>query len=308
RHGDRRRRGDGERRHHPPQGRFAGHRAGATSVARDDEQHPPEPLLRLRLQRARRADRGGRPLPMVRAAAQSDDRQRCHEPELRHRDRQRAPAALRRALSAQGRTVMNRRRFLLSSAATLGTAAVARFAAPGFAAEAAPTILRAGTRTIDVQGKAAKVFGIRQPEGTAGIFTTAGARFRVRLENEAGEPTLIHWHGLSPPYQQDGVPGVSGPPIAPGDSEDYDFPLTFPGTFWMHSHQGMQEQRLMTAPLIVRDAGDAGLQEVVVMLQDFSFRSPEEIFAVLQKKPAPVGTAMGGTATAGMAMSGGAKS
>lgn len=203
---------------------------------------------------------------------------------------------------------MNRRRFLLSSAATLGTAAVARFAAPGFAAEAAPTILRAGTRTIDVQGKAAKVFGIRQPEGTAGIFTTAGARFRVRLENEAGEPTLIHWHGLSPPYQQDGVPGVSGPPITPGDSEDYDFPLTFPGTFWMHSHQGMQEQRLMTAPLIVRDAGDAGLQEVVVMLQDFSFRSPEEIFAVLQKKPAPAGTAMGGTATAGMAMSGGAKS
>lgn len=203
---------------------------------------------------------------------------------------------------------MNRRRFLLSSAATLGTAAVARFAASGFAAEAAPTVLRAGTRTIDVRGKPAKVFGIRQPDGTAGIFTNVGARFRVRLENEAGEPTLIHWHGLSPPYQQDGVPGVSSPPIAPGGSEDYDFPLTFPGTFWMHSHQGMQEQRLMTAPLIVRDAGDAGLQEVVVMLQDFSFRSPEEIFAGLRKKPAPAGTAMGGTATAGMAMSGGAKS
>jgi FtsP/CotA-like multicopper oxidase with cupredoxin domain len=98
------------------------------------------------------------------------------------------------------------------------------------------------------------------------------------------------------------VPGVSGPPIAPGGSEDYDFPLTFPGTFWMHSHQGMQEQRLMTAPLIVRDAGDTGLQEVVVMLQDFSFRSPEEIFAGLRKKPAPAGTAMGGTAMAGMTM------
>jgi FtsP/CotA-like multicopper oxidase with cupredoxin domain len=203
---------------------------------------------------------------------------------------------------------MNRRRFLLSSAATLGTAAVARFAASGFAAEAAPTVLRAGTRTIDVRGKPAKVFGIRQPDGTAGIFTNVGARFRVRLENEAGEPTLIHWHGLSPPYQQDGVPGVSSPPIAPGGSENYDFPLTFPGTFWMHSHQGMQEQRLMTAPLIVRDAGDAGVQEVAVMLQDFSFRSPEEIFAGLRKKPAPAGTAMGGTATAGMAMSGGAKS
>jgi FtsP/CotA-like multicopper oxidase with cupredoxin domain len=138
--------------------------------------------------------------------------------------------------------VVNRRRFLLSTAATLGTVAVARFAASSFAADAAPTILRAGTRTIEVNGKSAKVFGIRQPDGTAGIFTDIGTRFRVRLENEAGEPTLIHWHGLSPPYQQDGVPGVSGPPIAPGGSEDYDFPPTFPGTFWMHSHQGMQEQ------------------------------------------------------------------
>jgi FtsP/CotA-like multicopper oxidase with cupredoxin domain len=210
---------------------------------------------------------------------------------------------------------MNRRRFLLSTAATLGTAAVARFAASSFAADAAPTILRAGTRTIEVNGKSAKVFGIRQPDGTAGLFTDIGTRFRVRLENEAGEPTLIHWHGLSPPYQQDGVPGVSGPPVAAGGSADYDFPLTFPGTFWMHSHQGLQEQRLMAAPLIVRDAGDTGSQEVVILLQDFSFRSPEEIFAGLRKTRAPAGMAMSaghdGTGTMptmhGMAMpSGGA--
>jgi FtsP/CotA-like multicopper oxidase with cupredoxin domain len=50
------------------------------------------------------------------------------------------------------------------------------------------------------------------------------------------EPSLIHWHGLTPPWRQDGVPGVSGPPIPAGENADYDFPLRFGGTFWMHSH------------------------------------------------------------------------
>src|SRR5437660_9223105 len=83
------------------------------------------------------------------------------------------------------------------------------------------------------------------------------------------EPSLIHWHGLTPPWQQDGVPGVSGPPIPAGGSADYDFPLRFGGTFWMHSHQGLQEQSLMVAPLIIHDERYRGLQEVVVMLGDF---------------------------------------
>jgi hypothetical protein len=53
----------------------------------------------------------------------------------------------------------------------------------------------------------------------------------------------------------------------------------------MHSHQGMQEQSLMTAPLIVRSAEDmrADRQEVVLMLHDFSFRTPEELLAGLTK-------------------------
>jgi FtsP/CotA-like multicopper oxidase with cupredoxin domain len=53
----------------------------------------------------------------------------------------------------------------------------------------------------------------------------------------------------------------------------------------MHSHQGMQEQSLMTAPLIVRSAEDmrADRQEVVLMLHDFSFRTPDELLAGLTK-------------------------
>jgi FtsP/CotA-like multicopper oxidase with cupredoxin domain len=177
---------------------------------------------------------------------------------------------------------------------------------------AAPTILRLERRNIEVNGKTASVYGIRQPNGTFGLTTEVGKRFLVRVENGVDEPSLIHWHGLTPPWRQDGVPGISGPPIPPGGSADYDFPLRFGGTFWMHSHQGFQEQLLMTAPLIIHDERDRpDEQEVVVMLADFSFTSPEQIFEDLRKsgsmagmaKPLAPPSASTGMKMASMAMS-----
>src|SRR5579864_8976298 len=99
-------------------------------------------------------------------------------------------------------------------------------------AEPGQTVLRLQRTTIEVNGKAASVYDIRQPDGTAGITTRVGDRFRVRVENGIGRPSLIHWHGLAPPWQQDGVPGISGPPIPAGGYANYDFPLAFGGTFW----------------------------------------------------------------------------
>jgi FtsP/CotA-like multicopper oxidase with cupredoxin domain len=165
---------------------------------------------------------------------------------------------------------------MLSRRAILAGGAAALAAPPPLAARAQtsppPTVLKLERRNIEVNGRSASVFGIRQPAGTFGLVTEVGKRFRVRVENGVDEPSLIHWHGLTPPWRQDGVPGISGPPIPPGGSADYDFPLRFGGTFWMHSHQGLQEQLLMTAPLIIRDQRDrADQQEVVVMLADFSF-------------------------------------
>jgi len=105
-------------------------------------------------------------------------------------------------------------------------------------------------------------------------------------------PTLIHWHGMTPPWQQDGVPGISGPPVAAGSSAEYDFPLRFGGTFWMHAHQGLQEQELLAAPLIIHDDRDRpGQQEIVVMLADFSFAPPDQIFDLLRKSGSMAGMA-----------------
>src|SRR5467141_3215266 len=69
-------------------------------------------------------------------------------------------------------------------------------------------------------------------------------------------------HHPEPGGGHEHVPGVSGPAIPPGGSADYDFPLRFGGTFWMHSHEGYQEQLLMSAPLIIHDDRDGpGQQE-----------------------------------------------
>jgi FtsP/CotA-like multicopper oxidase with cupredoxin domain len=185
--------------------------------------------------------------------------------------------------------MLSRRSAMLSALAACVTAPHRPWAQPTPAAaggEAGPiTILRVHRRSIEVNGKPASVLGIHQPDGTPGLITEVGKQFRVRVGNELSVPTLIHWHGLTPPWRDDGVPGVSGPPIPPGASAEYDFPLRFGGTFWMHSHLGLQEQELLAAPLIIHDGRDRpNEQEVVIMLADFSFTPPEQIYEGLRKR------------------------
>src|SRR5262245_18385716 len=107
--------------------------------------------------------------------------------------------------------MLSRRAFLLSALAASATGTLARAqAAPQRRAggtRAQPTVLRIERRSIEVNVKPASVLGIRQPYGTFFLRTQVGDRFRVRVENMLNEPSLIHWHGLTPPWQQDGVPG-----------------------------------------------------------------------------------------------------
>ncbi len=135
-------------------------------------------------------------------------------------------------------------------------------------------------RTLDVKGRAAAVFGLRQPNGVSGLILNPGERFTINLTNRLAEDTVIHWHGQTPPNVQDGVAETGSPLIKAGAQQSYDFAPRL-GTHWMHSHHGLQEQQLMAAPLIVRSAEDVreDAQEVVVLLHDFSFRQPEELLA-----------------------------
>ncbi len=186
---------------------------------------------------------------------------------------------------------MDRRCFLQSTAAL----AAGAFGPPAFAA-GPPIQLDPQTRTIEVNGKAASVLGIMQPDGRQGLSIDVTEPFRVEVRNRLDRVSLIHWHGLAPPFRQDGVPYVSAPPIPAGAMQTYDFKLAYAGTFWMHSHVGLQEQELLAAPLIIHEAGQkaAYVQEIVVMLHDFSFGDPREIFAALKSGGKPAGGSQGG--------------
>ena len=83
-----------------------------------------------------------------------------------------------------------------------------------------------------------------------------GQNVKLVVRNTLDEDTSVHWHGMLLPFQMDGVPGVSYPGIAPGESFTYEFPMKQHGTYWYHSHSHMQEAMGMYGALIVDPAGD----------------------------------------------------
>ncbi|MBS2132158.1 multicopper oxidase family protein (plasmid) [Burkholderia thailandensis] len=180
-----------------------------------------------------------------------------------------------------------------------------------FASASAPMQLDVVRRIIEVNGRAAHAYGIQQPGGSPGIRLREGDAFNVILRNTTPEPTSVHWHGLLPPWASDGVPGAPLPPIAADTYRGFNFPVGSAGTYWMHAHT-LQEQQLLAAPLIVaeKDADKRDEQEVVILLHDFSFKSPQELLLQLrrdQRSPATKPEAHAGNSMDGsMSMTGAA--
>jgi L-ascorbate oxidase len=106
-----------------------------------------------------------------------------------------------------------------------------------------------------------------------------GRTVRIAVTNRLEVQTSIHWHGLLVPFQMDGVPGVSFPGIDPGETFVYEFPLTHSGTFWYHSHSGMQEAEGLFGPIVIDPANIdpiASDREHVLVLSDWSPIHPHE--------------------------------
>ena len=112
-----------------------------------------------------------------------------------------------------------------------------------------------------------------------------GDALTLRVHNMLDEPTSIHWHGLLLPWQMDGVPGVSFDGIAPGATFTYQFPLKQSGTYWYHSHSGLQEQSGHYGPIIIDPREPEPFtyeREYVIVLSDWTFESPERVFHKLK--------------------------
>ena len=107
----------------------------------------------------------------------------------------------------------------------------------------------------------------------------------LRVTNLLDEPTSIHWHGLILPPEMDGVPGVSFAGIAPGETFTYRFPVRQNGTYWYHSHSGLQEQLGHAGPLIIDAAEREPIRydrEHVLLLTDWTFEDPMSVFRNLK--------------------------
>ena len=144
---------------------------------------------------------------------------------------------------------------------------------------------------LKVLGKELTVIAIEQADGTQGFSPEKANGFHVEVMNQLKVPTSIHWHGLVLPNLMDGVPFVTQDPIPPGKSFRYDFPLKQSGTYWMHSHYGLQEQLYNSAPLIIWTPEERAKadRQVVIMVSDFSFTPPEQILKGLKRGMQPTG-------------------
>jgi FtsP/CotA-like multicopper oxidase with cupredoxin domain len=171
---------------------------------------------------------------------------------------------------------LNRRSFLQSTMFTASAVALGSRWSP---ASAASPVLTVDTRTIEVNKKAAKVFSIVGPGGRSGLVAHEGERFSGGLLNSSGEPLQMHWHGQIKAAANQDRARPDGGALAAGQTDAFEFALT-PGTHWMHSHT-ISEQQMLAAPMVTREKDAGDVQDVIVMLHDFAFRSPQEILAEL---------------------------
>jgi CopA family copper-resistance protein len=114
-----------------------------------------------------------------------------------------------------------------------------------------------------------------------------GSEVTLRVRNRLRVPTSIHWHGIVLPFDMDGVPGISFPGIAPGETFVYRFTLRQSGTYWYHSHSGFQEQAgLYGAMVIEPEAGERHRpdRDYVVLLSDWTDEEPARVLARLKKQ------------------------
>ena len=148
--------------------------------------------------------------------------------------------------------------------------------------------LRIARQTMRVDGKVSRAIGINGTIPGPLVRLREGQTARLTVINDLDVDSSIHWHGLILPFQMDGVPGVSFPGIKPRSTFVYEFPVQQSGTYWYHSHSGLQEQLGHYGPIVIDPAGTDPIgydREHVVVLSDHSQLSPEAMFRKLKVNP-----------------------
>jgi len=194
--------------------------------------------------------------------------------------------------------MVSRRALLAGSALGLGASAMPAWARgadvhnsmirPGFDEVSGRDIaLTIGDGRRVVQGRRGHGFAVNGSVPGPLVRLREGQPARIAVTNTLSEDSSIHWHGLLLPFQYDGVPGVSFPGIRPGETFVYDIPaLRQHGTYWWHSHSGLQEQAGHYGPIVVEAAASDPVQadrDYVLLLSEFTPLHPHTIMDKLKK-------------------------
>ena len=189
--------------------------------------------------------------------------------------------------------MIDRRRLLAAGTGTALTAWLPAWARSAAAATAPAALsgeeiaLTIGHASLAVDGRQGHAIAINGTVPGPLIRLKEGQRVRIAVTNALDEDTSIHWHGVLTPSHMDGVPGLSFPGIRPGKTFVYDFPVIQGGTYWYHSHSGVQELVGHYAPMIIdpaRPEPAAFDREHVVVLSDYSFLHPHKLVEKLKQQ------------------------
>lgn len=115
------------------------------------------------------------------------------------------------------------------------------------------------------------------------LYFHVGDVATIHVHNRLKVPTSLHWHGVLLPNLQDGVPFLTTPEVKAGETYTYHFPLKHAGTYWYHSHTGLQEQQGLYGGIVVRDSAPKTDRDYVLVLSDFTREEPGEIMRTLMR-------------------------
>lgn len=149
--------------------------------------------------------------------------------------------------------------------------------------------LTIGPTPINVAGRTAMAQGINGTVPGPLLRFKEGNPVTLVVRNELREESSLHWHGLLLPPGMDGVPGISFDGIRPGQAFRYHYAVIQSGTYWYHSHSGLQEQSGVYGPIIIDPAGKDPVsydREFVILLSDWTFEDPDKLYRKLKKMDA----------------------
>ena len=145
--------------------------------------------------------------------------------------------------------------------------------------------LTVARQEVNFSGKPARAMTINGAIPGPVLRFSEGDLARIKVHNRMDTATSIHWHGILVPPGMDGVPYISFPPIGPGATFTYEFPVRQSGTYWYHSHSGHQEQSGMYGAIVIepRQHDVHADRDHVVLLSDWTDEDPHTVQRTLKR-------------------------